>query len=234
MMEADNNSPVPHSVPRASYETAEDFPSAVDTEAFRLVAEMNLRGLRVLREALADGRSPGLAAVDGLRSDWLALDDAGLARVAEAPFLLFELSIDAALIAHRSQRLAVSDDPHRVVSWCARPAGRAFARLLCHFCWQTCRTAPTAASLLLGISPAGCAAFRTLTLPNLDALTEIAGHWLALRWGDEPRHWRRRLQAAGRTDPEALWQDTLHGLQRLAAVARTPSASVRTGSRRSR
>jgi hypothetical protein len=76
--------------------------------------------------------------------------------------------------------------------------------------------------------------FRTLTLPNLDALTEIAGHWLALRWGDEPRHWRGRLQAAGRTDPEALWQDTLHGLQRLAAVARTPSAPVRTGSRRSR
>ena len=233
-MEADNNPLVPHAISRASYEAAEDFPLAVDIEAFRLVAEMNLRGLRVVREALADGRSSGLAAVDALRSDWLALDEAALARVAEAPFLLFELSIDAALTAHRSPSWAVSDDPHRVVSWCARPAGRAFARLLCHFCWQTCRTAPTAASLLLGISPAGCAAFRTLTLPNLDAFTEVAGHWLALRWGDEPRHWTGRLQAAGRTDPAALWQDTLHGLQRLAAVARTPSAPVRIGSRRLR
>ncbi len=233
-MEADNNPPVPHAISRASYEAAEDFPLAVDIEAFRLVAEMNLRGLRVVREALADGRSSGLAAVDALRSDWLALDEAALARVAEAPFLLFELSIDAALTAHRSPSWAVSDDPHRVVSWCARPAGRAFARLLCHFCWQTCRTAPTAASLLLGISPAGCAAFRTLTLPNLDAFTEVAGHWLALRWGDEPRHWTGRLEAAGRTDPAALWQDTLHGLQRLAAVARTPSAPVRIGSRRLR
>ena len=233
-MEADNNPPVPHAISRASYEAAEDFPLAVDIEAFRLVAEMNLRGLRVVREALADGRSSGLAAVDALRSDWLALDEAALARVAEAPFLLFELSIDAALTAHRSPSWAVSDDPHRVVSWCARPAGRAFARLLCHFCWQTCRTAPTAASLLLGISPAGCAAFRTLTLPNLDAFTEVAGHWLALRWGDEPRHWTGRLQAAGRTDPAALWQDTLHGLQRLAAVARTPSAPVRIGPRRLR
>ena len=233
-MEADNNPPVPHAISRVSYEAAEDFPLAVDIEAFRLVAEMNLRGLRVVREALADGRSSGLAAVDALRSDWLALDEAALARVAEAPFLLFELSIDAALTAHRSPSWAVSDDPHRVVSWCARPAGRAFARLLCHFCWQTCRTAPTAASLLLGISPAGCAAFRTLTLPNLDAFTEVAGHWLALRWGDEPRHWTGRLQAAGRTDPAALWQDTLHGLQRLAAVARTPSAPVRIGSRRLR
>ena len=233
-MEADNNPPVPHAISRASYEAAEDFPLAVDIEAFRLVAEMNLRGLRVVREALADGRSSGLAAIDALRSDWLALDEAALARVAEAPFLLFELSIDAALTAHRSPSWAVSDDPHRVVSWCARPAGRAFARLLCHFCWQTCRTAPTAASLLLGISPAGCAAFRTLTLPNLDAFTEVAGHWLALRWGDEPRHWTGRLEAAGRTDPAALWQDTLHGLQRLAAVARTPSAPVRIGSRRLR
>ena len=233
-MEADNNPPVPLAISRVSYEAAEDFPLAVDIEAFRLVAEMNLRGLRVVREALADGRSFGLAAVDALRSDWLALDEAALARVAEAPFLLFELSIDAALTAHRSPSWAVSDDPHRVVSWCARPAGRAFARLLCHFCWQTCRTAPTAASLLLGISPAGCAAFRTLTLPNLDAFTEVAGHWLALRWGDEPRHWTGRLQAAGRTDPAALWQDTLHGLQRLAAVARTPSAPVRIGSRRLR
>ena len=233
-MEADNNPPVPLAISRVSYEAAEDFPLAVDIEAFRLVAEMNLRGLRVVREALADGRSSGLAAVDALRSDWLALDEAALARVAEAPFLLFELSIDAALAAHRSPSWAVSDDPHRVVSWCARPAGRAFARLLCHFCWQTCRTAPTAASLLLGISPAGCAAFRTLTLPNLDAFTEVAGHWLALRWGDEPRHWTGRLQAAGRTDPAALWQDTLHGLQRLAAVARTPSAPVRIGSRRLR
>ena len=233
-MEADNNPLVPHAISRASYEAAEDFPLAVDIEAFRLVAEMNLRGLRVVREALADGRSSGLAAVDALRSDWLALDEAALARVAEAPFLLFELSIDAALTAHRSPSWAVSDDPHRVVSWCARPAGRAFARLLCHFCWQTCRTAPTAASLLLGISPAGCAAFRTLTLPNLDAFTEVAGHWLALRWGDEPRHWTGRLEAAGRTDPAALWQDTLHGLQRLAAVARTPSAPVRIGSRRLR
>ena len=233
-MEADNNPPVPLAISRVSYEAAEDFPLAVDIEAFRLVAEMNLRGLRVVREALADGRSSGLAAVDALRSDWLALDEAALARVAEAPFLLFELSIDAALTAHRSPSWAVSDDPHRVVSWCARPAGRAFARLLCHFCWQTCRTAPTAASLLLGISPAGCAAFRTLTLPNLDAFTEVAGHWLALRWGDEPRHWTGRLEAAGRTDPAALWQDTLHGLQRLAAVARTPSAPVRIGSRRLR
>jgi hypothetical protein len=100
--------------------------------------------------------------------------------------------------------------------------------LLCHFCWQTCRTAPSAASLLLGISPAGCAAFRALTLQHLDALTETAGHWLTLRWADDPRYWRGRLAVARRGDPDALWRDTLLGLQRLAAVARTPAPQGRS------
>jgi hypothetical protein len=222
MMQADNNPPVPRTAPHAP---VEDFPAAVDAEAFRLVAEMNLRGLRVLREALTDGRGADIAAAVALRSEWLALDDAALSRVAEAPFLMFELSIDAALLAHRTHPLSVGDDPQRVASWCGRPSGRAFARLLCHFSWQTCRTAPTAASLLLGISPAGCAAFRALTLQHLDTLTETAGHWLTLRWADDPRHWRGRLVAAGRADPEALWRDTLLGLQRLAAVSRTPVPS---------
>ena len=223
-MQADNNPPVSGTVPTA---TAEDFPAAVDAEAFRLVAEMNLRGLRVLRDALTEGRGADIPAATALRPEWLALDDAALARVAEAPYLLFELSIDAALEAHRAARLAVGDDPNRVVSWCARPAGRAFARLLCHFSWQTCRTAPTAASLLLGISPTGCAAYRALTLQHLDTLTETAGHWLTLRWGDDTRRWRSRLAAAGRADPEALWRDTLLGLQRLATVARTPAPQGR-------
>ncbi len=223
-MQADNNPPVPHMMPQT---TLEDFPAAVDAEAFRLVAEMNLRGLRVLREALLDGRGADIAAAGTLRVEWLALDDMALARVAEAPFLMFELSLDAALAAQHPSRAVVSDDPHRLALWCARPAGRAFARLLCHFCWQTCRTAPSAASLLLGISPAGCAAFRALTLQHLDALTEIAGHWLTLRWADDPRYWRGRLAAARRADPDALWRDTLLALQRLAAVARTPAPQGR-------
>lgn len=220
-MQADNNPPLPRSVQPT---TTEDFPSAVDAEAFRLVTEMNLRGLRVLRDALLDGRGADITAATALRSEWLALDDAALLRVADAPFLMFELSIDAALAAHRSHTLAVGDDPQRIVPWCGRPPGRAFARLLCHFSWQTCRTAPTAASLLLGISPAGCAAFRSLSLQHLDALTETAGHWLTLRWADDPRCWRPRIAAAQRADSEALWRDTLLGLQRLAAVARTPPA----------
>jgi hypothetical protein len=225
MMQADNNPPVPRTSHQA---VAEDFPAAVDAEAFRWVAEMNLRGLRVLREALLDGRGADIDAAATLRTEWLALDDTALARVAEAPYLMFELSLDAALAAQHLSRYAVSDDPNRLALWCARPAGRAFARLLCHFCWQTCRTAPSAASLLLGISPAGCAAFRALTLQHLDALTETAGHWLTLRWADDPRYWRGRLAVARRGDPDALWRDTLLGLQRLAAVARTPAPQGRS------
>ena len=216
-MEADNN-------PRAARPAAEDFPVAADAEAFQQVAEMNLRGLRVLRDALLEGRGLEIPAAAKLREHWLALDDAALKRVAEAPFLLFELSLDAALAAQRASRLAVGDDPRRATLWCARAPGRAFARLLCHYAWQTSRTAPSAAVLLLGVSPAGGAALRSLGLQQLDAFTEIAGDWLTLRWGDEPQLWAARLAAAAAGDPDRLWRDTLHGLQRLAALARPPAA----------
>lgn len=216
-MEADNKT-------RAQRAHAEDFPAAVDAEAFRQVAEMNLRGLRVLRDALIEGRGLEVAAAAKLRERWLALDDAALQRVAEAPFLLFELSMDAALAARRAATLAVEDDPRRATTWCARAPGRAFARLLCHFAWQTSRTAPSAAVLLLGVSPAGCAALRSLGLQQLDAFTEVAGDWLTLRWGNEPKVWQARLAAAAAGDPDRLWRDTLLGLQRLAALARGPAA----------
>ena len=216
-MEADNN-------PRAARPAAEDFPAAADAEAFQQVAEMNLRGLRVLRDALLEGRGLEIPAAAKLRERWLALDDAALQRVADAPFLLFELSLDAALAAQRASRLAVGDDPRRAKLWCARAQGRAFARLLCHFAWQTSRTAPSAAVLLLGVSPAGGAALRSLGLQQLDAFTEIAGDWLTLRWGDEPQRWAGRLAAAATGDPDRLWRDTLHGLQRLAVLARPPAA----------
>lgn len=216
-MEADNN-------PRAARPAAEDFPAAADPEAFHQVAEMNLRGLRVLRDALLEGRGLEIPAAAKLRERWLALDDAALQRVADAPFLLFELSLDAALAAQRASRLAVGDDPRRATLWCARAQGRAFARLLCHFAWQTSRTAPSAAALLLGVSPAGRAALRSLGLQQLDAFTEIAGDWVTLRWGDEPQLWSARLAAAATGDPDRLWRDTLHGLQRLASLARPPAA----------
>ena len=216
-MEADNN-------PRAARPAAEDFPAAADPEAFHQVAEMNLRGLRVLRDALLEGRGLEIPAAAKLRERWLALDDAALQRVADAPFLLFELSLDAALAAQRASRLAVGDDPRRATLWCARAQGRAFARLLCHFAWQTSRTAPSAAALLLGVSPAGRAALRSVGLQQLDAFTEIAGDWVTLRWGDEPQLWSARLAAAATRDPDRLWRDTLHGLQRLAALARPPAA----------
>lgn len=218
-MQADNN-------PGAQRAVAEDFRTAVDAEAFRQVAEMNLRGLRVLRDALAEGRVPDIAAVAALRERWLDLDDAALRRVADAPFLLFELSVDAALAARRAPVLAVGDDPRRAASWCARAPGRAFARLMCHFSWQTVRTAPAAAVLLLGISPSGCGALRGLGLQQLDAFTEIAGDWLTLRWADDVRLWKARLAAAAADDPDRLWQQTLVGLQRLAVLARPSAAAV--------
>jgi hypothetical protein len=75
--------------------------------------------------------------------------------------------------------------------------------------------------LLLGLSPAGCAALRELELPQIDELAETAGPCVVLRWGEDVLFWRRRIQAAKAGDRTALWETTLAGVQRLAAVSRS-------------
>ncbi|MFM7708049.1 MAG: hypothetical protein ACKO9D_08555, partial [Gammaproteobacteria bacterium] len=56
-----------------------------------------------------------------------------------------------------------------------------------------------------------------------EGVTEVAGDWLTLRWGDDPKVWASRLAAAAADDPDRLWSDTLLGLQRLAALAHRPA-----------
>ncbi len=83
------------------------------------------------------------------------------------------------------------------------------------------RLAALAASLLLGLSPAGCDALRALELPQIDELAETAGPCVSLRWGDDTAFWQRRLAAARARDRNGLWETTLVGVQRLAAVSRS-------------
>jgi hypothetical protein len=44
---------------------------------------------------------------------------------------------------------------------------------------------------------------------------------VVLRWGEDVLFWRRRIQAAKAGDRTALWETTLAGVQRLAAVSRS-------------
>ena len=57
-------------------------------------------------------------------------------------------------------------------------------------------------------------------LDLLDPVAETAGECVSLRWGGDLRFWSRRLDAARTADRAALWESTLAGVQRLAALAR--------------
>lgn len=213
-------SPTPDPVALATTET--DFARSIDREIIRQVSGMNLRGLRILREALEGSKVVLPSAASMLREAWLDLDDGVLASVADCPYLLFELSTDTAFALWRRAQSGVPL-PRLPPGLCEGQAGHGFARIVCYFAWQTAQSRPAAASLLLGLSPAGCSALRELELPQIDELAETAAPCVSLRWGEDVLFWRRRLQAARAGDRSALWETTLAGVQRLAAVSRSPT-----------
>lgn len=219
-MAHDKNPPLPDPAVLATTET--DFARSVDREIIRQVGGINLRGLRILREALGSSKLVLPSAASMLREEWLALDEGVLASVADCPYLLFELSTDTAFALWRRTQTGVSL-PRLPPGLCEGQAGHGFARIVCYFAWQTAQSRPAAASLLLGLSAAGCAALRVLELPQIDELAETAAPCVGLRWGEDVLFWRRRLQAARAGDRAALWETTLAGVQRLAAVSRSPT-----------
>lgn len=208
----------PDSAVLATTET--DFARSVDREIIRQVGGMNLRGLRILRDALAASKTVLPPAAAALKQEWLSTEDAALASVADCPYLLFNLSTDTAFALWRRAQSGVAL-PRLPPGLCEGQAGQGFARIVCYFAWQTAQSRPAAASLLLGLSPAGCNALRELELPQIDELAETAGPCVSLRWGDDTPFWRRRLEAARSRDRNALWETTLAGVQRLAAVSRS-------------
>ncbi|MBU6377363.1 MAG: hypothetical protein KJS95_02415 [Gammaproteobacteria bacterium] len=200
--------------------TETDFARSVDREIIRQVGGMNLRGLRILRDALAASRVVLPAAATALREEWLALEEAALGSVADCPYLLFSLSTDTAFALWRRAQTG-APMPRLAPGLCEGSAGQGFARIVCYFAWQIAQSRPAAASLLLGLSPAGCSALRALELPQIDELAEAAGPCVSLRWADDAAFWRRRIDAARARDRTALWESTLAGVQRLAAVSRS-------------
>lgn len=196
--------------------TETDFTRSVDREIIRQIGELNRRGLQVLRRALQEGQASLPPMVSELRDAWLGLDAAAEARAAEAPYLLFDLRLEPldGAVVEPSPELETAD-------WFHHARGRAYVRLLSHFSWQVCRGRPIAATLLLGLSPETALRLGDLDLAAVDTIADRPGEHLVLRWGDDRWFWSRRLTAAARGDARVLWQTTLAGVQRLAALSRS-------------
>lgn len=205
--------------------TETDFTHSVDREIIRQVGDLNFRGLNLIRQNLLSSNPDTslLACADPLL--WGQLNESTLRQVAEAPYVLFDLPFDPAATSNASHDMPPDGTSHSL--WSISP-GRDYVRLLCHFAWQVCRGRAVAATLLLGLAPSTVERLRELPLPDLEPLADRSGSALKLRWSADPWFWSRRLEAATTADQRKLWQTTLSGVQRLAALSR-PAASV-TGS----
>jgi hypothetical protein len=94
-----------------------------------------------------------------------------------------------------------------------------FVRMALFFAWHVASTARLAAQLLLGMSGATAAAFRTATVDCLPALVATEAVNLTARWSHCPAYWSALVRAASRPNAVGLRRVQLHGLQ-LAAAAR--------------
>jgi hypothetical protein len=205
---------------------AREAGGALDDDTLRQVAELNLRGLRVLRASL-DADAPQPVAVAVLEAAWRALDDAALQRLATCPWLLFDAHFDD-VARWRRAFLPGVHEAHSGGAPCmpaAAPVDEAarFRRLVLHYAWHLARAAPLAAALVLGMPAETRALLRTQGLNAIDAFAAEAGDWVRLRWDHLPAAWAPLLQAAAAGDAAALHQAQLHGLQRIAGACRAAS-----------
>ena len=196
---------------------------ALEDRDLEQLVEINLRGLQVVRDEAVSAR-PGLpAAVMVLSQDWRDTDDTMLARIANAPYLLFDITVDRAMAPQGGWSTVAEEGAPPLLF--GRATGRSFARLLVHFAWHICSSRPVSAPMTLGLTGAGCARLRAHGLQHVDTLAESAARWVQLRWAEEPEVWRARIAAAQRNDVEALWGSTLSGMQRVAGACRAAGAS---------
>lgn len=169
------------------------------------IAEFNLRGLR---QQLATRPSAAQGDVQQeLSSLWQQLDGPALQRVASMPFLLFELGLDSLPLFARGQASAQVGPP---------VAAQEFASQVLGYAWHLARANPLGAALRFGMPPGSAAALRELPFGDLQACATPAASCLRLRWSQRPSVWRRLLIAARCDDREALEQEQLAGLRRLA------------------
>lgn len=198
-MSADNNQAM-------AAMTRIEFNRSVDREILRQLTELNVRGLRAMQNL-------GEATLRG-SSMWSRLtgpmpDEAAWRRFGDAPFLLFEWR---ALPDWRVNE--------GVEGWSGHPDWSNFARLATHMSAEICRNRRPAARFLLGMSAEQCEAWARLSWADIDLHAQRASRQIDLRWGTDLRYWQQRLQAAALPGDEALWRNTLEGMQRLAALAR--------------
>ena len=154
---------------------------------------------------------------------WRTLDAGARRRAAACPYLI----VDAGFADARRWRFpgahAVCEPEAAEMSspFFTVPGANIVIRRVLQYARELARTQNLAARLLLGM-PSHCATLIAgCTLRQIDDVAERHPAWLKPRWPGRIQVWREFLIAARSGDADALELARMHGLQLLAAEARS-------------
>ncbi|MEP7313609.1 MAG: hypothetical protein ABI859_13570 [Pseudomonadota bacterium] len=190
--------------------------------ALQPLLEINVQCIEMLRE-MASRRDPGAgqaAVVNELRSLWLGLSADTILQMAACPFLLVDAGFNDEARWRALQKSSVHDTPRDTASSCfGAELSAAFSRRVLTYGWHLARAHAQVARVALGMSPNCARSIGSLSLRDLDWVSEQQPGWVRLRWESQPVIWRQFLNAAVNNDRTALQHMSLRGIQLMGAGA---------------
>ena len=195
--------------------------AVLDEGALAAIRESNRSFLTLA--AGAQSESLGIDSVTAARIR--ALDDAGLAAVADCPYTLFNLRFEDADFWRGFGFEAAQP-------WQSVATERvSFVRMAVFLAWHLARSNELAASLVLGMTPAVQRAWRAIPLSALERAAPGVLVHLQARWGSHPTFWGKLLDTAAPAARERADAVRLLGLQLLAADGAWPPGGAAVASR---
>jgi hypothetical protein len=187
-----------------------------------VLGELNEQCLGLMaEEAAAQGRTSPHPLLRELAPLWTSLDADAMKRAAQCPYLLVDTGFADPgrwLWARGEQVLERAQAP--ATPFFTLPRAMLFMRTVLMYGWHLAQNRPSAARLLLAMSPQCAALMKGYSLTQVGDLAEQYPAWLQPRWPLRVRIWREFLTAALQGEGRPLQQARLRGLQILAADAR--------------
>lgn len=192
-------------------------------EALESLTELNEQCLELLAEHAGRPEAVDRPLLHSLADLWPGLDMAARRRAAACPYLLGDPGFSD--VSHWLGDNAIHDAtrPASAVFFSGTRAGTVL-RLALTYGWHLARSRPSAARLLLGMTPACAERIAVCTLRQVEAIAERHLDWLQPRWPMRVHVWRELLAMAIQGEGPALDRARMRGLHLLAAEARAALA----------
>src|ERR1700733_776997 len=190
--------------------------------ALGVLAELNDQCLALLAEEAAEHPDSPHPLLRELSQLWSRLDAAAVKRAAACPYLLVDPGFgDPARWLWPQGQQVLERGRGPAVRFFTAARASILMRTVLTYGWHLAQNRPSAARLLLAMSPQCVRLLRGYSLTQLSELAELHPTWLQPRWPQRVRIWREFLTAAVADAGPPLQHAHLRGLQILAADARS-------------